>query len=288
MSRLLNIPLAPVRFLFWLFALPVRAVKRAHRFMTEVPEDRSVLDAFTDAVQSGESFFTHIEVVRKHLLRMLFVLGVAVVVSFIFTEQVVAFLAVPVGGLEALTAIEVTESIGVFMRVALLTAVAVVSPYIAFEIWLFMAPGLMPSARRMGLVGIPLAVLFFLGGMAFAYAVMLPAALPFLLGFMDIQAELRPASYFRFVTGLMFWLGVSFEFPLVVYMLTSIGLIKPKALAQNARLAIVIIAILAALITPTVDPVNMTLVMIPLIVLYYFSIGLSYLAYAARRRKNLA
>jgi sec-independent protein translocase protein TatC len=122
--------------------------------------------------------------------------------------------------------------------------------------------------------------------MAFAYYLMLPVALPFLLNFMGIETIPRPSSYVNFVTGLMFWIGVSFEFPLVVFFLTLMGLLKPASLAKQWRLAIVIIAVIAALITPTVDPVNMVLVMFPMILLYFISIGLGYLAYASRKKRE--
>ena len=174
------------------------------------------------------------------------------------------------------------------MKVALLSGLALSLPYIAFEFWLFAAPGLRPRSRSFGLVAIPLATLLFLCGMAFAYYVMMPAALTFLLDFMGIQAQLRPASYFSFVTGVMFWIGISFEFPLVIYALTSIGFIKPKILAEQWRIAIIIIAILAAAITPTVDPVNMALVMGPMTLLYFISIGLSRIAYRGRIRHERA
>ena len=85
----------------------------------------------------------------------------------------------------------------------------------------------------------------------------------------------------------MLWVGLFFEFPLVIYILTSIGLIKPQVLLQQWRLAIIIIAILAAIITPTIDPVNMGLVMLPMTLLYFVSIGLSYIAYAGRQ-KNMS
>jgi sec-independent protein translocase protein TatC len=133
-----------------------------------------------------------------------------------------------------------------------------------------------------GLVAIPFAALFFLGGMAFTYYMLLPSALPFLLNFLGIQAELRPQSYYSFVTGLMFWIGIAFEFPLLLYVLTSMGLIKPQALRRQWRLALVIISVGAAAITPTVDPVNMGLVMLPMSLLYFVSIGLSYVAYSGR------
>jgi sec-independent protein translocase protein TatC len=86
----------------------------------------------------------------------------------------------------------------------------------------------------------------------------------------------------------MLWIGAFFEFPLVIYVLTSVGLVKPQILLQQWRIAVIVIAIMAAAVTPTVDPVNMALVMLPMISLYFISIGLSRIAYAARRRKMQA
>jgi sec-independent protein translocase protein TatC len=160
-------------------------------------------------------------------------------------------------------------------------------PYIAFEIWLFAAPGLRPRERRYGLIGIPLATILFLIGAAFTYFILLPAALPFLGGFTQIQQFWTARDYFGFVTGLMMWIGLFFEFPLVIYILTSMGLVQPRALQQHWRIAIIVIAVLAAAITPTIDPVNMGLVMLPMSLLYFVSIGLSHIAYAGRRRRNL-
>ena len=170
------------------------------------------------------------------------------------------------------------------MRVALLSGIIIALPYIAFEFWMFAAPGLRPREKKIGLFGIPLASIFFIGGVIFTYLVLLPGALPFLLNFMGIQAQLRPQSYFSFITSLMFWIGVTFELPLLVYLLTAMGLVKPRVLVDQWRLAVVIIAILAAAITPTIDPVNMALVMLPVTLLYFISIGFSYVAYAGRMK----
>jgi len=259
--------------------------------LNEEPEEHALADVLSTTISdkdARQSLWDHVEEFRRHLLRSLLALTLAVVVSFIFTQPLINYLASPIGGLEELKAIEVTESIGVYMKVALLSGVVLSLPYIAFEFWLFAAPGLRPRSRSFGLIAIPLATLLFVAGMAFAFYIMMPAALPFLLNFMGIQAELRPASYYNFVTGVMFWIGISFEFPLVVYALTAIGLIKPKVLAEQWRFAIVLIAVLAAAITPTVDPVNMALVMGPMIVLYFISIGLSRIAYRGRIKQAQA
>jgi sec-independent protein translocase protein TatC len=279
---------APFRLLIWVIKLPFQSVKKLNAFLNETPEAASVLDTTAGILSDDEiraSFFDEISVLRKHLFRILLGLLVTVSISFFFAQALLGFLASPIpGGIDALKAIEVTESIGVFMRIALMSGIALASPYIFFEAWLFIAPALMPRSKKFGLIGIPLATVLFLGGAAFAYFVMMPAALPFLLNFMGIQAELRPASYFSFITGVMFWLGVAFEFPLVIYVLTSIGFVKPQMLKKQWRFAIVLISVMAAAITPTVDPVNMALVMLPMSLLYFISIGLSFIAYSAKEK----
>jgi sec-independent protein translocase protein TatC len=285
-TALKNIFLAPFRFLKGAVSLTKRIYKKIDRFLNEEPEEQPFLDAFSNAIHSSEEFFEHVEALRKYLFAALITLSIAVILSFFFLRDILEFLARPVGGLEHLQAIEVTESIGVFMRIALFSGITISLPFVFFEMWLFFAPGLRVRARKQSLVGIPLATLLFIGGGAFAYYVMLPAALPFLLHFMDIQTNLRPHSYFTFITGVMFWIGVSFEFPLVIFVLTSMGFVKPHVLKEQWRFAIVLIAIIAAAITPTVDPVNMALVMLPMSLLYFVSILLSYVAYAGREEER--
>ncbi len=270
--------IVPFQFIGKVFGAPLRKLKRFRAFLNEEPGDKSLFDAATDVFQSKEAradFFDHIEAFRKHLFRIIIAIAITSSISFAFTQKLVEYLAQPVGGIEVLRAIEVTESIGVFMRVALMSGILFALPYIAFELWRFFAPGISSRSKKNGLKGIPLATLLFAVGAAFAYYIMMPAALPFLLNFMGIQAELRPASYFSFLLGVMFWIGISFEFPLVIYALSTIGVVKPNVLKEQWRLAMVIIAILAAAITPTVDPINMALVMGPMVLLYFFSIGLS-------------
>ena len=276
---------APFRGLWWLIKLPVRGIRKINRFLNSEPEERPISDVLMETVRQPSSLIEHIDALRKHLTRMLIGLLICVGFTFFFTPQMVNLLASPIGGISALKAIDVTESIGVFMKVALLAGVALASPYMAFELWLFAAPGLKPVERRSGLLSIPLVLVFFVGGMLFAYFILLPPALKFLLNFMGITVIPRPSSYIGFVTGILFWIGVTFEFPLVIYVLTLIGIVQPKILLKQWRIAVVVIAILAAAITPTTDPVNMTLVMGPMIILYFISIGLGYLALTSRRQR---
>ena len=287
-AKLWGIITAPFRILWKIITFPIKSWKKAKVFLNEEPEEHSLIDTAANTLQSAEaraSFFDHLDVLRKHLFRALLALIVTVAISFLFTEGIIDYLSLPVGGIDQLRSIDPTESISVFMRVALMSGVILALPYIAFEFWYFLAPGLKPSSKKFGIIGIPLAALLFVGGVAFTHYIMLPAALPFLLNFMGIQAELRPSSYFGFILNVMFWIGVSFEFPLVIYILSSIGFVKPETLKNQWRLAIVIIAIIAAAITPTIDPVNMGLVMLPMILLYFISIGLSYIAYNNKEKQ---
>ena len=281
----------PFMLVFIIIAFPFRAIRKSYRFLNTEPDDRPIMDAFASLAseqQARQSFVEHIENLRSHLLRSMLALIVGVAVSAIYTRQISIFLIAPSNGLVPLTAIEVTETISVFMRIALLAGITITLPFIAFEFWLFAAPGLTSREKKFSLIGIPLTTLFFVGGLWFCYYYLLPTAIPAMdqiSKYMGFTNQWRPNSYFAFVTGLMFWMGVSFEFPLVIYFLTSIGFVKPGILTEQWRLAIIIIAVFAAAITPTVDPVNMGLVMLPMILLYFISIGLSYVAYAGRRRK---
>jgi sec-independent protein translocase protein TatC len=274
---------APFRFIFrffrsiWLWF--ARRYSDLRAFLTEEVDDAPVADAFNKAIDNPMGLLEHLDALRKHLVRAVLALAITTAFSFAFFTPILELLSRPLeGGIESLVAIEVTEPIGTVMRVSLLTGFALAFPYVVFELFLFIAPGLSRRARIYGLLAIPVATIFFLGGMAFAYFVMLPTALPFLLNFMGINTIPRPSSYIKFVTSLMFWIGVAFEFPLVIFLFAKLGWVDARMLIKQWRLAIVIIAVVAALVTPTVDPVNMSLVMLPMIVLYVFSIFLAFIA----------
>lgn len=256
---------------------------RIRSFLYDEEEDVPIPDAFAKVVENPQGVLYHLNILRHHLFRAIASIAITTAFSFLFITQIMGFLATPLpGGMESLTAIDVTENVGTVMRVALLAGFALAFPYVALEIWLFIAPGVSPKTRIRGLAAIPIAVALFLLGMAFAYYAMLPVALPFLFNFMGLNTVPRPSSYFNFVTGVMFWIGISFEFPMVAYILAELGILNSKTLASQWRLAIVLIAIISAAITPTVDPVNMAIVMGPMIILYLLSIGLTKLARRGR------
>jgi sec-independent protein translocase protein TatC len=177
----------PFVLLFNILAFPFRGLRRIGQFLNdEPPEDRPLMDTFSSLAAEAEaraSLWEHVDALRMHLLRMIIGLALGVGVSFYFTIPLMEYLSKPVGGLEKLQAIQVTEGIGVYMRVALLSGVTIMLPYIAFELWLFAAPGLKARDRKMGLLGIPLSTVLFLMGLACTNYLLLPPALSWLANF---------------------------------------------------------------------------------------------------------
>jgi sec-independent protein translocase protein TatC len=271
-----------ITFPFRLIARPFLAFRR---FINYAPDDSQIGEVVARSFEQPSLLIEHIEELRRHLLRALIALIIAILISTTFARPILEWLSEPVGGLESLQAIEVTESIGAFMRVTLLSGFALALPYIGGEIFAFVHPGLRRRERVLILIAIPVGTILFVLGMAFAYFVMLPVALPFMLNFLGITTIPRPSNYIRFVTGVLFWIGITFQLPLVIYTLAGLGVITAQALVKGWRFAVLGIAILAAAITPTIDPVNMAIVMAPMITLYFLSIGLAALAQRGRRRR---
>ena len=228
-----------------------------------------------DSLLAGLS--PHFKELRSRLLKSLLALIVCVAASFVFTEQIIDILVQPIGGLENLQSIEVTENISVFMKVALLSGFILALPVIAYQIIAFIVPGLESNEKRWLMLSIPFIVIMFVGGVAFTYFVMLKAAIPFLVNFLGVQTIPRLSNYMGFVTNLMFWVGVSFELPLVILILAKLKIVDARMLIKGWRIAIVVSAAMAAMITPTTDPANMGLLMAPLMGLYLISIVLAFL-----------
>jgi sec-independent protein translocase protein TatC len=230
------------------------------------------------------SLLEHLEELRQRLIIVSVSILVTTVLSFLFAKQMVNLLAQPIGGLDQLQSIDVTENIGVYMKVSLTAGVILAMPIILYQFFAFIVPGLTASEKRVLFIALPAIIFLFAAGMAFAYFIMLPPAIRFLTGdtLLGIETLARPKTYFGFVTRLIFWLGVSFELPLIIGFLSRLGLVTPQFLVKNIRYAVVLVAILAALITPTPDPVNMGLAMTPLLVLYLLGIVLARMMYRPR------
>jgi sec-independent protein translocase protein TatC len=270
------------RFLSTPFRWVRSAVQNTQNFLTAEEEDTPLPDVLAKTAQDLDGVFYHLNELRRRLFWCVAAMAITTGFSLFYASRIIDIMAEPIGGIGKLQAIDVTESIGVFMKVSLLSGFALALPFIAFQLWIFVAPGLKRGPRLYGLVAIPAVFLFFVGGMAFAFKIMMPAALPFLLHFMGISTIPRPSNYITFVTSLLFWIGITFEFPLVIYILAIMGLVKASVLFKQWRYAVVIIALVAAAVTPTIDPVNMSLVMAPMILLYFLSVGLAALAQRGR------
>lgn len=225
------------------------------------------------------SVWDHIFELRGRLLKAVIALAITTIASFMFAQQLIEILKKPVEGQINFIAIEVTEPVSVFMQVSLLSGVIFAFPIIFYQIMAFIMPGLTKEERRSLLFFIPFATFLFVGGVAFTYYIMLPNAIPFLSNVIsNIQSTPRISNYIQFVTNLMFWIGVSFETPLVMFLLAKFRIVSAGMLLKQWRFAVVIIAVIAAVVTPTPDPVNMGLLMAPLFMLYLLSILLAKIA----------
>jgi len=220
----------------------------------------------------------HLVELRSVLIKSVFALLIGTLAAAIFTPQILQFLITPYG--ESLQTLDPTENISIYLRVSIMAGAVITMPIFIYLLWTFIAPGLEKNEKHYVRLVVPGATLLFLIGVAFAWGVMLPAAINFLSTFQSeiFKSDWRADAYIPFVTSLMFWIGVSFETPMIVFFLAKLHVVTARQLLQGWRYAIVIIAVLAAMITPTVDPFNMALVMAPLILLYFFSVLLAKLA----------
>lgn len=229
------------------------------------------------------SFLGHLGELRKRLLRILLAVMLGTGIALVFTPQLLKLILLPYGS--QLKVIGPTEGVANYLRIGVMSGVILAFPYILIELWGFFAPALKPREKRYVTTLLPSAFLLFLGGIAFAWFVLIPAAIHFLSGFNlgVFKTEWTSQNYIPFVTALLFWIGVCFELPLVMFFLAKIGVVSSRFLLKSWRYAVVLIFVVAAVVTPTVDPFNMSLVALPMIGLYFLGI---LLAFIARREKT--
>lgn len=221
------------------------------------------------------SLLEHLEELRQRLFKAALALVIGTGIGTIFASDALEFLKRPYGA-QPFTALGPTDSIVSYFRVALMIGAIITIPAITYQILMFILPGLTRKERRLVLTALPGITLLFLIGVAFTWLLLIPPAINFFAGF---QPELfenfwTADRYLGFVTALIFWMGVAFETPLIFFVISVLGMVTPSVLIKNWRIAIVGASIAAALITPTIDPVNMFLVMGPLLALYVLSIFL--------------
>ncbi|MDM8520051.1 twin-arginine translocase subunit TatC [Anaerolineales bacterium HSG6] len=224
------------------------------------------------------SLFDHLDELRSRLVKSALAILICTIVATIFTTEIIKLLIEPYG-IELRTH-GPTEGISTYFRVAFMTGFTIAVPFVFYHFLMFILPGLEKNEKKYIAMSLPAASLLFLTGVGFAWFIMIPAAIGFLSNWQPeiFVQEWQSREYIPFVTSMIFWIGVSFETPLVIFIMAKVGLVTPQFLIKQWRFAVVIIAIAAAIITPTVDPFNMGLVMLPLFVLYGISILLSYFA----------
>ena len=230
------------------------------------------------AEEKRMTLIEHLEELRGRLIKSAIALAVTTLASLIFTGRLLKILVAP-AGIKPIF-LRPTEMFVTYMRVALISGTALAMPVIVYQVLRFVLPALKPHERRYLYIIVPGATFSFLLGLAFAYFAMLPFALRYLLSFGGNIAEAKWAigEYISFVTKLLFWVGVTFETPLLIFFLAKLGVVTPEMLARYRKYAIVAIAVLAAVITPTPDPFNMMVVMVPLLALYEIGVLLAKLA----------
>jgi len=261
---------------------PLKLLKRRKTQEPPPPPDDD-FDLFDgDGHQLRMGLFEHLKELRDRTLRAFIAVLLGTGIGFIFAGQGLVILQQPFCRLVDTTEacqfqlIAPTDGIVVYLRVALLIGGILAIPMITYQLLMFVIPGLTNKEKRTVIMAIPAITGLFIVGVFFAWFILLPPALGFLDDFLPniFRPEWTADGYLSFVTALIFWMGVAFETPLIFFVLSLIGLVTAGTLLRNWRIAVVGAAVAAALITPTIDPVNMFLVMAPLMTLYAISIVL--------------
>jgi len=229
----------------------------------------------------------HIQELRQRLLRALIVWLVVTIGATFFVDYVLGWLVKPLGENEVIV-LSPTEAPIIYFKVALMMGFMFALPYILYQVYTFVAPGLLAGERAIFLAGVPAALMLAVLGALFTLEVLIPLSLPILMRFLGgvVQPTYSLEQYLSFVTTLVVWMGLLFQTPLVIYMIARLGFIEPAQLTKLRKVIIFLAAVAAAVITPTTDPVTMLLVTGPFVVLY--EVGIMLARVAIRQRKRAA
>lgn len=227
------------------------------------------------------TFLEHLEELRLRLLHAIAALGVAFCVCWAFSKGIYSFLARPIlaalppGRSLAFTGLP--DPFVLYMKVALLAGIFLAAPYVLWQLWLFVSPGLHAHERRLALPFILFGTALFLAGGAFGYYVAFPAACRF---FISVGEPFEPVitirEYFRLQMQVLLWMGVVFELPVLIYFLSRIGIVTPRFLWEKFSYAVFVIFVIAAVITPP-DVISQLLIALPMILLYLLGIAVAWL-----------
>ncbi|HUR72476.1 MAG TPA: twin-arginine translocase subunit TatC [Candidatus Limnocylindrales bacterium] len=226
----------------------------------------------------------HLEELRWCLLRSVIAVLVGSTVCYYFSNAIFAFMVAPLRENlqpgQGLIGTSVTEAFFSEIKVAIAAGVLFTCPYIFYQIWRFIAPGLSGGEKKLVLPFVTCATLFFLGGAYFCYRVVLPVAFKYFVeqyNTMGVLPAIRIGEYFTFFFRMVLAFGITFELPVFTFFLVRLGLWNYRLMISSFRYAIIGIFILAAILTPTPDVINQSLLALPMLVLYIASIGVAYI-----------
>ena len=224
---------------------------------------------------AGEmTFLEHFEELRRRIVYSLYGLLVAFGAVSIYMKPLMAFLLAPYykylpESQRSLAYTQITEVFFIYMKVALIGAIFVAAPWIFYQLWAFISPGLRPKEKAWAAPFVIATSLFFMGGMAFCYLVVLPFTFKFFFQFNSgFTNVVTLSSFWGFEMKFLLGIGLVFETPILILLLTRLGIVTPKTLAKKAKWAILTAFVVSAVITPSGDPLTQTVVALPIIALY--------------------
>lgn len=226
----------------------------------------------------------HIAELRARILWIVGIFLAAAIVAFFFSAPVVAYLIAPAK--VSLVFVRPGEAFWVYFQVSVAMAFVVSVPVLIYQLLAFIFPGLTPSERKWVWWSLVPVIGLFVGGVLFAYFVLVPMIYSFFMGFGSdlLKPMISVAAYISFVTGLVIPFGVVFELPVLIALLSGLGLVTPMFLAKFRKYAILIIFIVAAFLTPGTDPISQTVMALPLIGLYEVSVGVAKIIYRKKQQ----
>ncbi len=259
----------------------------------------SATEAGPEQTEKEMSFLDHLEELRWRIIKAALGVVLGTIICWVFIDWIMdAVMLGPVVRLNSslspgqqpihLQNLKPFGQLFLYMQVAIIGGIILSVPNILYQLWAFIAPGLLPKERRYIKWIVFFSSFCFLAGIAFSYFVMLPAALTFFAGFGSTQIanNIAIGEYMSFIISVMLAAGVVFELPMVSWFLSQLGILTPAFMRHYRRHAIVVIFVLAAFLTPGTDPVSQVLLAVPLFVLYEISIGISALAWRGKRKET--
>jgi sec-independent protein translocase protein TatC len=230
-------------------------------------------------------FMVHLKELRDRLMWSSIAVVITTVAALFMGNTIMLLLKRPAPPDINLVAIDLLENMSVWFKVSLTSGVIMAMPFLVYQLFAYVAPGVTSKEKRMVLIVLPGITFMFLAGVAFAYYVALPPAINFLFTFnADVATPMvRIENYVNIVTRMLLVIGLVFETPIIVMALARLGVVSPQWLAQRRRMWVVVAFVVAAIITPTFDPINQAIIAIPLILLLELGILLSRLVYKKKR-----